>query len=63
MRSLVISDKVEPILYSPAIKQRVGDVDLILSCGDIPFYYLEYVISLLNRPTYFVFGNHGREVV
>ena len=62
MRALVISDKVEPILYSPGVVQRAGDVDLVLSCGDIPFYYLEYIISMLNKPTYYVFGNHGREV-
>jgi predicted phosphodiesterase len=62
MRALVISDKVEPILYSAAIKRHVGEVDLLLSCGDVPFYYLEYVISMLNRPAFYVFGNHGREV-
>lgn len=62
MRALAISDKVEPILYSAAIKRHVGEVDLLLSCGDVPFYYLEYVISMLNRPAFYVFGNHGREV-
>lgn len=62
MRVLAISDKVEPILYSAAIKRHVGEVDLLLSCGDVPFYYLEYVISMLNRPAFYVFGNHGREV-
>jgi uncharacterized protein len=62
MRVLAISDKVEPILYSGAICQRVGDVDLILSCGDLPFYYIEYIVSMLNKPCYYVFGNHGREI-
>jgi len=62
MRTLVISDKVEPILYSAAIKRHVGEIDLLLSCGDIPFYYLEFVVSMLNRPAFYVFGNHGREV-
>lgn len=61
MRALVISDKVEPILYSPAINDRVGPVDLIISCGDLPFYYIEYIVSMVNRPAYYVFGNHGRE--
>lgn len=62
MRALVVSDKVEPILYSPGISRRAGHVDIILSCGDIPFYYLEFIISMLNKPAYYVFGNHGREV-
>ncbi len=59
MRVLAISDKVEPILYSPSVQERVGDVDLIVSCGDLPAYYVEFVVSMLNRPAYFVFGNHG----
>lgn len=62
MRVLVISDKVEPVLYSPGVLKRAGHVDMVLSCGDIPFYYLEFIISMLNKPTYYVFGNHGREV-
>jgi hypothetical protein len=62
MRALVVSDKVEPVLYSGAVRERVGDIDLILSCGDLPFYYIEFLVSMLNRPCYYVFGNHGREV-
>lgn len=62
MRVLAISDKVEPILYSGGICSRVGEVDLVISCGDLPFYYIEYVVSMVNKPSYYVFGNHGREV-
>lgn len=62
MRALVISDKVEPILYGPSINKKVGNVDLIISCGDLPFYYIDYVTSMVNRPCYFVFGNHGKKV-
>ncbi|MCB9148379.1 MAG: metallophosphoesterase family protein [Caldilineaceae bacterium] len=62
MRVLVVSDKVEPILYSGAVQERVGAVDMVLSCGDLPFYYIEYLVSMLNRPTYYVFGNHTSEV-
>ncbi len=62
MRVLAISDDVEPVLYSGAINKRVGDVDLIISCGDLPYYYVEFIISMVNRPAYFVYGNHGRAV-
>jgi Icc-related predicted phosphoesterase len=62
MRALVISDKVEPILYSGGIRERVGAIDLIVSCGDLPFYYIEFIVSMLNKPTFYVFGNHGREM-
>jgi hypothetical protein len=62
MRVLAVSDKVEPILYSSVVNERIGPVDMILSCGDLPFYYIEYLVSVINRPCYYVFGNHGREV-
>jgi hypothetical protein len=62
MRTLVVSDKVEAILYSGAIKDNFSDIDLVVSCGDLPFYYIEFIVSMLNRPTYYVFGNHGSEV-
>ena len=62
MRALVISDKVEPILYSAGINRHVGKLDLVISCGDLPHYYVEYVMTMTGRPTYFVHGNHAREV-
>ncbi len=62
MRVLVISDEVESSLYNGAIRERVGEIDLILSCGDLPFYYIEFIVSMLNKPCYYVFGNHGREI-
>ncbi len=48
MRVLAISDKVEPILYSPAVNQRVGKLDMILACGDLPFYYIEYLMTMVG---------------
>jgi len=60
MRILTISDKVEPVLYGPYIRERVGNVDLILACGDLPDYYLDYIASLLDVPLYYVHGNHDK---
>lgn len=58
MKILCISDQVDPRVYSPCIKERFSDVDLILSAGDLPMDYLDYIVSTLNKPLYFVFGNH-----
>lgn len=55
---LAVSDEVDPLIYSPAIKDRYGNVDLVISCGDLPYDYLDYIISSLNCPMYFVHGNH-----
>jgi len=58
MRILALSDEVVDFIYSPQIKTRFGDVDLVLGCGDLPFYYLEFAVTILNKPVYFVPGNH-----
>ena len=58
MKALVVADKVVELLYTPTIVERFGDVDLVLSCGDLPYYYLEYIVSMLNVPLLYVHGNH-----
>ncbi len=58
MKILAISDVELSFLYQPQIRERFHDVDLIISCGDLPYYYLEYMISTLNIPLYYVNGNH-----
>lgn len=63
MKILLISDKVSPLLYNVRIKknQRFKDIDLILSAGDLPFNYYDFLVSNLNVPLYYVFGNHVRK--
>lgn len=36
--------------------------DLVLSCGDLPFDYLEYLVSRLDVPLLYVPGNHDPSV-
>lgn len=61
MKVLAISDEEERCLYSPSIRERFGDVALVLSCGDLRPGYLEYIVTLLNVPLCYVRGNHDRE--
>ena len=58
MKILAISDVVADLVQSPLIAQRFKDVDLVLSCGDLPFEYLEYVVTMLCKPLFYVSGNH-----
>ena len=60
MKILAISDEVIELIYSPRIKERFADVDLILGCGDLPYYYLEFIVTLLDVPLYYVPGNHDK---
>jgi Icc-related predicted phosphoesterase len=58
MKILAISDQVVEHLYSPAVKEQFADVALVVGCGDLPYYYLEFVVSMLNVPLAQVPGNH-----
>jgi len=58
MKILCVSDEVDPLVYSPRIKERFGDVEFVLAAGDLPMDYLEFIVSMLNKPLFFVQGNH-----
>jgi uncharacterized protein len=62
MRVLTLSDIQVPFIYSPQVSERFCGVDLVISCGDLPYYYLEYIISKLDVPLFFVRGNHAHTV-
>lgn len=60
MKILALSDEVVDFIYSPQIKDHYADVDLVLGCGDLPFYYLEFIVTMLDVPLFYVAGNHDR---
>ena len=60
MKALVVSDIVSEILYTSEIRSACVGVDVVLSCGDLPYEYLEYIVSMLDVPLLYVFGNHDR---
>ncbi len=58
MRILSVSDEIVPMIYSLSLAERFNDVECVLGCGDLPYYYLEYIITHLPVPCFYVFGNH-----
>lgn len=60
MNVLTLSDILVPFLYSPRIKQRFTGIDLAIDCGDLPYYYLEYIGDELKADIFFVRGNHSK---
>ncbi len=40
------------------LRRRYSDVELIVSCGDMPATYLDYISSILGKPLLYVRGNH-----
>jgi Icc-related predicted phosphoesterase len=58
MKILCISDRVERMLYGPNLTSYARGVEAVISCGDLPFDYLEYIVTFLGVPVYYVLGNH-----
>jgi Icc-related predicted phosphoesterase len=61
VKILSMSDRQFVFLKSPGVRERFKDVDLVISGGDLPYYYLESVSEFLRKPLFFVRGNHDPE--
>lgn len=61
-RVLVVGDEVSPALERGLPGKEFGKVDLLLSCGDLPYDYLEYLVDAFDAPLLYVPGNHDRPV-
>jgi Icc-related predicted phosphoesterase len=58
VKILAVSDQVVDRIYSLSSSGHFQDVELILGCGDLPYEYLEYLVTMLNVPLFYVPGNH-----
>jgi Icc-related predicted phosphoesterase len=60
MRILAVADEVDEFLYGD--KLQTLRPDLIVSCGDLPFEYLEFLVTRAEVPLLYVPGNHDANV-
>ncbi len=58
IKILCVSDNEDLVVYSQNIKERFKDVSFIIGAGDLKMRYYGFIVSMLNKPLYFVFGNH-----
>lgn len=58
MRILLLSDVEEPALWDYYRPGRLDGIDLILSAGDLKAAYLEFLVTMANKPLVYVHGNH-----
>jgi uncharacterized protein len=59
VKILCVSDTVMPQMESAVnLRRQYGDVELLVSCGDMPSVYLEFITSVLNVPLFYIRGNH-----
>ena len=61
MKILAVSDEENNILWSEKIKEVTHGVELIISCGDLRKDYLEFLLTMINAPLLYVFGNHDED--
>ena len=60
MRIMAVSDRVLDTLYHSQVRQYFPGLDLLIGCGDLPYYYLDFLISALDVPLVYVRGNHDQ---
>jgi len=58
MKILAVTDEIVERIYSLASSGHFADVELVLSCGDLSYTYLEYLVTVLSVPLCYVPGNH-----
>ena len=58
IRILAISDEPDPSLDSPATREGLGEIDLVIGAGDLQPEYLSFVVDAFGAPVRYVRGNH-----
>jgi uncharacterized protein len=58
VKILAVSDEALERIYTLSSNGHFNGVELLIGCGDMPYTYLEYLVTMLNVPLYYVPGNH-----
>jgi len=61
VKILAVSDQVVERIYTLVPSGHFQGVGVILGCGDLPYHYLEYLVTMLNVRMLYVPGNHDPE--
>lgn len=60
LKIMVFADHESRLLYDYYDPERMKDIDLIISCGDLSQKYLSFFVTLCNVPLLYVKGNHDK---
>lgn len=58
IRILAVSDEPDPSLDSPATRDGLGTIDLVIGAGDLEPDYLGFVTDAFRAPLRYIRGNH-----
>ena len=61
MKIMVMSDEESSYIWEHLDKSVFEGVDMILAAGDLKSEYLEYVVTMSNKPVFYVHGNHDEK--
>jgi len=61
MQILAFSDQILDRFFTPALREAYPAPRLLIGCGDLPYEYLEFLVTLYNLPLLYVPGNHDPE--
>lgn len=60
MRILLVSDIESRYIWDYFDKAVFSGIDIILSCGDLAASYLEFLVTMVGAPLFYVPGNHDK---
>ena len=58
MKILLLADEPDPILWEHLDRRRLEGISLVLSAGDLPASYLEFLTCFTSAPIVYIHGNH-----
>ncbi len=58
MKILIVADHENKFIWEHFDASRFSDIDCIISCGDLKNEYLSFLVTMINKPLFYVHGNH-----
>ena len=58
MKILIVSDTESRYIWDHFNKERFRDIELVISCGDLKASYLQFLVTMIGVPVYYIHGNH-----
>ncbi|MDO5112462.1 MAG: metallophosphoesterase [Clostridia bacterium] len=58
LRALAVSDQESAYIWDYFDPRPFAGVDVIISCGDLKPSYLSFLVTMVNKPLFYVHGNH-----
>lgn len=58
LKILVVADEESPYFWDYYTPDKLENIDLIISCGDLKAEYLSFLVTMARCPLLYIHGNH-----